>query len=118
MKEFLLDIQNSFKLLDLKKSWDDEGAEPANLKAYCRSLEFLIILLNKSDKIISPDISLCPDGTIDITFTSEKYNLLINVREKSMAWYGYGKFEDAEIKGESKIIFNQELFDYAKFFIK
>ncbi len=89
MRELLKEIENSFRYLSYEKSWDDEGAEPMNLKAYCRAMELLFRMNNEIGEIQTPHIGLCSDGSIDIEFSKwGSVILLINITDKYISWFG------------------------------
>lgn len=50
--------------------------------------------------IKEPEVNLCPDGSIDVSWRFNKYRLLINVNEKRVGWYGDNEENLKIIKGE------------------
>lgn len=82
-------IQKSFDLLDLKKDWDDENAEPIKKEVYIKALVFLLKLINNLEKDTDGlEINPCRDGSIDFSFKDDTFRLLINVKENVASWYG------------------------------
>ncbi len=115
MKELLEEIRNSFNLLSYEKSWDDEGAEPMNMKAYFRALEFICRVVNEVGAIKTPAINLCRDGSLDIAFHNDKLStiLLINVTDKSISWYGDDGTDIVNHTQEEPFV-NLQLFNFIK----
>ena len=50
--------------------------------------------------IKKPEVNLCPDRSIDISWRFNEYRLLINVNEKRVGWYGDNGKNIKIIKGE------------------
>lgn len=119
MKELLEEIKQSFNLLSLKEGWDDEDALPMNEKAYSRALELLFRLINEIGSFETPDINLCNDGSVDISFSNEnKPHLLINVKDYMISWYGCDSLGKNQINDNQTKLFNEELFNWVKIHLK
>ncbi len=115
MREILEEIQNSFELFDRKEGWDDEKALPVNKKAYCKAMELLFCMIHNVGIIECPEINLCPDGSIDLSWrVKDKASLLINVTETSICWYGDDGFDNDETNGKQSECFSEELFNWVK----
>ncbi len=112
---FLKEINESFKLLDLKQSWDDEGAKPVSRIAYCKSLELLFTIIGSYGTIKPPAINACPDGSIDLDWGMDNgYRLLINVCDDKISYYGDNGFENDKINDEHGHYHNEKLFNWIK----
>lgn len=110
MKPIFKEIRKSFDLFSKQENWDDDGALAINEKAYSRSIEFLMRLINKiGNNIQKPMISLCNDGSIDICWREEKIiRLLVNVGENKFCWYG-DNYDTDITEGKQIECYNEDL---------
>lgn len=72
------------RILSLKDNWDKEGSKGYKEEIWNRSISFLRQLYQKlygeyKIEIAIPDILPGPEGSIDIHWKTEKYELLINI---------------------------------------
>lgn len=115
MREILQEIKNSFRLLSLEKGWDEGSAEPMNHKAYSRALEFVFKLINTVGETECPEINLCSDGSVDVSFRSNnKSSLLINFKEETIIWYGDDGNDGEKINHKQTELYNEDLFNWIK----
>lgn len=78
-------INESRRLLDLSKGWDDEDAEPVDESTWRRATNFLLrtvqAVYRRSRVVLpSPNISPCADGSIDLLWKARRFRLLINIQ--------------------------------------
>lgn len=79
---------------DLKDDWDGDGAVKISKNTYKKFIDFLYELYYHSNRLvefckIDPTISPVPDGSIDLLGKTERFQLLINIRENELSSY-YG----------------------------
>jgi hypothetical protein len=91
-------IQKSFDLLDLKKNWDNAGAQPMNVKTYLKALEFMTKVVNSIECDIECEIFLHPKGYIGVKFINGNANLLITINENGVSYVGTGPKKSDTIK--------------------
>jgi hypothetical protein len=101
-------IAASQSMLALAENWDEDGAKAIDLKTFSRAITFLKQSA-KTARIARygfpiPDITPCPNGSVDLHWDYPAYELLINFPVYSAAWatfYGDDKRGNS-IKGEFK----------------
>lgn len=74
------------KILNLPNNWDEEGAKRYKEETLDRVVEFIrklsYLLWKETQKLIHvPNISPVPDGSIDIHWKNDNYDLLVNIPE-------------------------------------
>lgn len=78
------EIIKAKKIIELPDNWDDEGAEKISEKTFEMAVKFLT---NQSEKmelqenlsIPVPRINPVPDGSIDLFWKTDNYELLVNI---------------------------------------
>ena len=113
-------IEDSKYLLSFKKDWDDEGSEPYNKEVWDRATLFVLCnaewLLSKNLPMYIPDILPGPDGSIDISWETEKFDCLLNFPDDNsgLAHYYYiGEFDKEGKRDEFKYSnYCVDLFDF------
>lgn len=100
------EIQESKYILDLADNWDDEGSKGYQLSTWQRATSFLSNLSAKAwdsfrVTIDAPKIYHGPDGSIDVFWKTDKYQILANIPEDpSLPATFYGSnFKKDSIKG-------------------
>lgn len=104
----LLELKLIFNtIISLEKDWDGEGALPADLGLVEPALKFILMYAQHAYKhhdrarVDLPDVSVRPNGTIDIHWTSQSSEMLLNVRfeeDKPTAFF-YGEAAGEPVKG-------------------
>jgi hypothetical protein len=123
LEEIKSEIENSKRILNFEDDWNNDGACKIDTKIYLHAIKFLIEYskyLKKLGFIISsPDIDPCPDGTIDLSWNTDKARLLINFRivDEDILGYFYGDLLNniSPIKGSFKV---NEFCDYLAIWMK
>ena len=102
-------IKKANRILELKFDWDDDGAEPIDSKLFGTTITFLrdyyyYLLKNFNNQISLPEISPCPDGSIDLDWHTPNAQLLINISKNNekgdfIAHYYGDRFNDEVTKG-------------------
>lgn len=106
-------IEKSSYIKDLKFSWDDDGAKIIEVETWNKSVKILENIFEEVRKnynkyIILPDINPCRNGSIDISFDSKGYALLINISDEGIYYYGcFRKF--SLLRGEKSIHYSEEI---------
>lgn len=102
LNHILVEIEKSAAMVELEPGWDDEDALPISLDTWKKAVEFLSMhaknIYNSYNCVIKePDIAPVRDGSIDLTWRTEKVRLLVNVKNspKAIASY-YGDFYSDE----------------------
>lgn len=80
------EIKKSVEILKLKNNWDGEGSKRYSKETLKNALGFLVNYVNwiwdeKGTCIPSPRILPGPDGSIDLFWKRNNYDLLINIPE-------------------------------------
>jgi hypothetical protein len=114
MRLMLATIREAYKMLNLPPDWDEDGALPANPVIFNEAMVFIHTMLFHIPDLVPPDISLCKDATIDFSFKNFKngYELLVNVKEGSMSFYGDNGKNGDRIKSPG--IYTQDVVDWCK----
>jgi hypothetical protein len=97
--ELQKEIDRSQEILKLKDNWDDEGSPAIKKETLKKAIEFIkkqaeIFWDKKMKHIDVPEILPGPNGSIDILWDKEKYELLLNFpadKERVISYYGYRK---------------------------
>lgn len=107
LKSIADEIDYSKSLFDLADNWDEQGAKKLEENVYINAVKFLVnysnYIFTKFQTIIqSPEMGLCPDGSIDISWVTESCRLLVNIKERDGNIYGlfYGY---TSVKKDDKI---------------
>ena len=100
------EIEASRSILDLPDNWDDQGSAGYTEAVWMRATDFLMrhakwLYERHCLSVEAPDIGPGPEGSIDLHWRTDEYELLINIPaspQKPAGFYGddYGK---AVIKG-------------------
>lgn len=117
LNNFLTNINESYSLLDLKEDWDGNDGSPPNQKTFQRMTNFLIWFENFLDRRnvsfpLKPNFSATNDGSIDIHFNNEKYEMLVNVsnnQEEGVSFYLDDLGKSFWIKGGFNRVFEKEI---------
>ncbi len=101
LEDIFEEIIHSHYLLDLEDDWDNMGAAAIKFDTYISAINFLIRYSNTlvdlhSTVITSPEINPCFDGSIDLSWKTDKVRLLINFKmvENSVRAIYYRDFYD------------------------
>jgi len=99
MADLVEEINDSKKILLLEDNWDYLGASSISQDLYMETIRFLLmysmyIYENYQKTVIqSPEINPCSNGTIDLSWRTQKARMLINVKKKGdvflASFYGY-----------------------------
>lgn len=114
-KEIYQKIKKSFDFLDVENhdDWLDDPIPSVTPNMFNIYLSFIIHILKSCKPNLPINITLCCNQSIDIHFRNDNTpNLLINIKENRIGWYGfsstssipnekYKKIYNNEIKGES-----------------
>ncbi|MEX2411970.1 MAG: hypothetical protein WD607_11510 [Candidatus Paceibacterota bacterium] len=106
-KELKTEIEESKYIIELEESWDDGGAKKIPEVVYRNAIDFLIKYVNYIEKnfqlaLSTPEINPCVDGSIDLSFRTEKARMLINIQNEDNAnavFYGDLYESKVPIKG-------------------
>ncbi len=76
-------IVRSREMLNFPEDWDEDGAKPIDKEAWNRAVRFLIehaasAWKSEARVLDSPDITPCPDGSVDLHWDFPRYEMLIN----------------------------------------
>ncbi|PWK70852.1 hypothetical protein LX99_04560 [Mucilaginibacter oryzae] len=129
IENIITEIKRSFSLLDMKDSWDDEGAVAVNIDTWIKAAiflynyaQYLYVNSKHQNVLIEPDIAPVNDGSIDLTWRTEKARLLINIKPKSLDRVSYycdlysdKDFSKGNVSSES---INEGFAGWLNFFIK
>ncbi|MGV3704590.1 MAG: hypothetical protein ACO1NU_04355 [Arcticibacter sp.] len=99
------EIERSKYMLELPDNWDDEGAIGYTVETWIKAIKFLInystSILNTTGKtIFIPKIYHGPEGSIDIYWEYERFNLLINITNTGLCTYFGDNYKSNKIHGE------------------
>ena len=99
-------IDESKSILDLKEDWDGEGALPYSREVWERAIQFVRRYALKSHErfgaiVSAPRILPGPNGSIDVHWKEEKFELLVNIPAdpKIYASFYGDDYSAARIKG-------------------
>lgn len=85
LKPIYDEIENSKELLLLEEDWDGMGAKAPNKEIYDASIDFLMMyihhLASRRVFIETPEINLCPNQSIDLSWRAKNARMLINIRK-------------------------------------
>ncbi|MBB2148824.1 hypothetical protein [Pedobacter gandavensis] len=100
LEDLIEEIKFSENLILLEEDWDCNGGLSLDKKLYFSTIDFIVLYsehLLKSYNIViqSPEINLCPNGSLDLSWMTDKARLLINMKINngiiSGRFYGYQK---------------------------
>jgi len=88
-------IETSRSILDLEENWDGEGALPFSQKVWETAVTFLALLakeaLERLDIIVdAPRILPSAEGSIDLHWKADTYELLVNIPQNGTPASYYG----------------------------
>ena len=93
-------IESSKDMLKLENNWDGEGAVRISGQTWQKAVNFLTrhrFTWDLEQNV--PTISPLPNGSIDLHWKSEKFELLVNIQEKSEQAGVYGDdYKTAQIR--------------------
>lgn len=106
-------IDRAEKIKALAFDWDDDGALPIETALVDASVEFLKQYYNYVSQhynpIELPEISPCPDGSIDLDWHTPNAQLLINIRKDNAGedytayYYGDKHNNKVQVKGSTPV---------------
>lgn len=99
-------IRNSEKILQLKDDWDEEGSPGYKFETWKRAVDFVRLHCYTAWRISgksvpAPNVFPGPDGSIDVHWRTEEFELLVNVPadlSRPATFYG-DDYVDICIKG-------------------
>ncbi len=76
-------IVRSREMLEFPNDWDEDGAKPIDKEAWRRAATFLLRHAESAWRfnaslLDAPDITPCPDGSVDLHWEYPSYGMLIN----------------------------------------
>lgn len=96
IENVIKEIRNSVSILELTENWDDAGAAIVNSETWEKAVLFLfnyaLHIYTQSELkniLIEPDIAAVNDGSIDLTWRTEKARLLVNIKPQSLERASY-----------------------------
>lgn len=97
-------IDKSKYILDLKENWDDEGTANYSFEVWEKAILFVSRLSIKIYKtcnqiIIAPKIYHGPNGSIDVYWENESFNLLINIPQDGLGTFYGDNYKDNKSEG-------------------
>lgn len=108
-------IEKSKYILDLKDDFDEEGSEGYKKETWIRTIKFLCsffeFALNKAFIVVpAPNIYHGPNGSIDVFWENETFELLINIPKEDIqfATYSGESTLGEKVKGQ----FNPSVINY------
>jgi hypothetical protein len=98
-------MKNSSDLIIIKEEWIDYGYIPISSTTHKRYFNFLLNNIKHASlfdelSIKEPEINLCIDESVDISWRFNEYRLLVNVKESRVEWYGDKGNNVQAIKGK------------------
>jgi hypothetical protein len=104
---FLQAIEDSRRILDLSDNWDDEGSPGYERGTWERAVRFLCeqarFAFHRLDEVLdAPEILPGPDGSIDVHWKKDNYELLVNIPNEPgepAEYYGDNGEEVMPIRG-------------------
>ena len=108
------EIKHSRRILDFKENWDGEGSPAYREETWARAVEFtkkLVDLLlidvppiEDSPEMLVPEILPGPNGSIDLDWENERFDLLINISvEGNLADFYGDAYCENKVKGQVNI---------------
>lgn len=100
-------VDESRYIYKLESGWDGMNADNITHVVWSLSIQMILkysksILESKNIVIDEPDINPCPNGSIDLSWRSQEYALLINISKNSSkyvcSYYGKSYETDEDIK--------------------
>lgn len=101
--EMIKEIEKSVRILDYKNNWDGEGSKSYKKETFINAISFLVKYTNwiwdeKVYAIPSPKILPGPNGSIDIYWKKNNFDLLVTISEHpSTTAFFYGDDKSDEI---------------------
>ena len=102
-------IEQSKSILKLKNDWDGEGATKISKNTWVKAIKIIVNyaknLETKNTKIPTPQIYPVLNGSINISWKTKHYRLLINIPtgKKEIATYYQDNFKEKRTKGTFSI---------------
>jgi hypothetical protein len=111
LESLIIELEHSKYILNLKKGWDGEEAEPYKPEVLKNSIVFLCrylmsFLENNRQKLYLPKIYHGPNGSIDLLWNSDNFSLLINIDNTGNTAQFSGEIFDKENYQSSEGNFN------------
>ena len=112
------EIERSKYILDLKDNWNDDDAVGYTFDAWKKAVQFIIKLsakiYNTCNQVIStPKIYHGPNGSIDIYWENEAFNLLINIPPNGPGTFYGDNYKNNKVEGAfDPSIINLNLFPF------
>ncbi len=108
------EIERSRRILDFEENWDGEGSPAYKEETWTRAVEFtkkLVDLLltdvppiEDHPEIFVPEILPGPNGSIDLDWENERFDLLINIPvEGNLADFYGDDYGENKMKGQVNI---------------
>jgi len=105
LQGIVLAIETSRNILELKENWDGEGALPFSQKVWEKAVTFLALLakeaLERLNIIVdAPRILPSAEGSIDLHWKTDSYELLVNIPQNGApaSYYGDNTIGNMPIK--------------------
>jgi hypothetical protein len=111
-------IEKSKYLLDLKENWDDNGAVGYDFDVWQKAVLFVSKLATRIYKsygqiIKTPRIYHGPNGSIDIYWENESFNLLINIPKTGLGIFYGDNYKDNKSEGSfDPALINPNIFPF------
>lgn len=98
-------IQESRRILEIEDNWDGEGSVGYSVETWEKAVSFLRVLEDTLHVALdAPDILPGPDGSIDLHWLTEQYEMLVNIpSEGDVATYYGDNYSSNSIKGSIAI---------------
>ena len=107
------EIQRSRKILDLEEDWDGDGACAYAKETWQKAVFFLRNLIDglpeyaldiEASEELIPEILPGPNGSIDLEWEADRFDLLINIpKDGELASYYGDDYGENQIKGNLNI---------------
>jgi hypothetical protein len=97
-------IEKSKYILELPENWDGEGAPSFDFDVWKKSVLFISklsvkIFKNFGQIVKTPKIYHGPNGSLDIYWENESFNLLINIPKTGVATFYGDNYQNNKIEG-------------------
>jgi hypothetical protein len=97
-------VEKSKYILELTENWDGEDAARYDFDVWKKSVLFISklsvkIFTNFGQIVKTPKIYHGPNGSVDIYWENESFNLLINIPETGMATFYGDNYQNNKIEG-------------------
>ena len=106
--DIIQEIEKSKYILTLEDDWDDEGSSRYEKSIWIKAVQFVVLFASltwdSTRKLVAtPKIYHGPNGSIDVSWEEDRFNLLLNIFQKDEKYFAtfYGDAKDAnqEMKG-------------------